>query len=277
MSKRAVALAMAAASVAATVILYGCGKTATGTTFSDCTDCPEMVRVASGAFTMGSPGTELLRGLEDQHHVTVPSFALGKYEVTFAQWDACVADGGCKGPAAEDEGWGRDRWPVINVTWDMAKSYAEWLSQKTGKPYRLPSEAEWEYAARAGTTTAFSFGAGLTPQQANYDGTTAYADSSVGMNRKQTLPVGSFPANAFGLHDMHGNVSEWTEDCWHDGYAEDAPANGAPYLAPECGEHVTRGGSWEDPPAELRAAARAGTRRDEQSSSLGFRVARSAE
>ena len=236
-----------------------------------------MVLIPAGEFTMGSPGTELLRGFEAQHRVTIPSFALGKYEVTFAQWDACVADGGCQGPAAQDEGWGRETRPVIGVTWDMAKSYAEWLSRKTGKSYRLPSEGEWEYAARAGTTTAFSFGTTITTDEANYNGETGYADGVPGLNRRQTLPVGSFPANAFGLHDMHGNVGEWVEDCWHDGYADDAPANAAPYLVPDCGEHVFRGGSWEDPPAQLRAAARAGTRRDEQSSSRGFRVARSTD
>ena len=164
---------------------------------------------------------------------------------------------------------------MINVTWDMAKSYIEWLSMKTGKPYRLPSETEWEYAARARTTTPFSFGATITTAQANYNGSTGYGDGPKGQDRQQTLPVGSFPANAFGLHDMHGNVSEWTEDCWHDGYADDAPANGAPYLESECGEHVTRGGSWEDPPEAVRSAARAGIRRDQQSSSLGFRLARS--
>jgi formylglycine-generating enzyme required for sulfatase activity len=233
-----------------------------------------MVVIPAGEFTMGSPGSELLRGLEPQHRVTVRSFALSKYEVTFAQWDACVADGGCLGPAADDEGWGRDTRPVINVTWDMAKSYVDWLSQKTGKPYRLPSEAEWEYAARARTTTPFSFGATITTAQANYNGSTGYGNGPAGLNRQQTLAVGSFPPNAFGLHDMHGNVSEWMEDCWHDGYADDAPANAAPYLNPECGEHAIRGGSFDDPASEIRAAARKGTRRDEQSTSIGFRVAR---
>ena len=236
-----------------------------------------MVSIPAGEFAMGSPGTELLRGLETQHRVTIPSFALGKYEVTFAQWDACVAGGGCKGPAALDEGWGRESRPVIGVTWDMAKSYVEWLSQKTGKAYRLPSESEWEYAARARTTTPFSFGATIAPEQANYNGSTAYGDGTVGANRGRTLPVGSFPANAFGLFDMHGNVWEWTEDCWNDGYADDAPANGAPIVIAECGEHAIRGGSWEDAPEQIRAAARQGARRDSQSSTIGFRVARSRD
>jgi formylglycine-generating enzyme required for sulfatase activity len=274
---RASLAAMAAIGAATAIAIYGCSAPTAGTSFADCADCPEMMLIPAGEFAMGSPGSEPLRGLETQHRVAVPSFALGKYEITFAQWDACLAGGGCRGPAARDEGWGRETRPVIGVTWDMAKSYVEWLSQKTGKPYRLPSEAEWEYAARARTTTPFSFGATITADQANFDGSTGYAEGPAGLNRRQTLPVGRFPANAFGLHDMHGNVSEWTEDCWRDGYADDAPANAAPYLDPECGEHVTRGGSWEDPPEDIRAAARAGARRDQQSSSLGFRVARSAE
>jgi formylglycine-generating enzyme required for sulfatase activity len=244
---------------------------------ADCKDCPEMVVIPAGEFTMGSPDSELFRGLEQQHRVKVPSFALGKYEVTFAQWDACVADGGCKGPAPDDFGWGRGNRPVIDVTWDEAKAYAEWLSLKTGKKYRLPSEAEWEYAARAGTTTAFSYGATITSAQANYDGSTGYGDGAAGVNRQQTIPVGSFPPNAFGLYDMHGNVWEWMEDCFSDGYGDDAPKNGAPYMKPECGGHVLRGGSWEDYAGDVRAAARVGSSRDEQSWSDGFRVARSVE
>ena len=274
---RPVLIALAASGVVAAVVFYGLGLatiravSTARTAFADCKDCPEMVPIPAGEFTMGSPGSESFRGLEQQHRVTVPSFALGKYEVTFAQWDACVADGGCDGPAPDDQGWGKGTRPVVDVTWDEAKAYADWLSKKTGTHYRLTSEVEWEYAARAGTTTAYSFGATITTEQANFNG------GSAGVNRQQTLPVGSFPANAFGLHDMHGNVWEWLEDCWHDGYADDAPANGAPYLSAECAEHVMRGGSWVDDPPELRAAARAGSSRDVQSWSGGFRVARSAE
>ena len=277
---RAILLAMTGISIGMAIVVYtfpGMLRGMSTTGASDCADCPQMVIIPAGEFIMGSPGSELLRGLEPEHRVTIPSFALSKYEVTFAQWDACVADGGCDGPAPDDEGWGRGTRPLIGVTWDEAKSYVEWLSKKTGKPYRLPSEAEWEYAARARTTTPFSVGATITPEQANYNGSTGYGDGPAGVNRQQTLAVGSFPANAFGLHDMHGNVWEWTEDCWHDGYADDAPTNGAPYLAKDCGEHAMRGGSWEDPPGEVRAAARIGGRRDEQSSSVGFRVARSAK
>jgi formylglycine-generating enzyme required for sulfatase activity len=275
-ARRALGWSVSAIAVASAVTLSGCSGSPGGSSFADCADCPEMVVIPAGEFTMGSPGSELLRGLEPQHRVALPSFAVSKYEVTFAQWDACVAAKGCLGPAADDEGWGRDTRPVINVTWDMAKAYVEWLSQKTGKPYRLPSEAEWEYAARAGTTTPFSLGATITTAQANYNGSTGYGDGPAGVNRQQTIAVGSFPPNAFGLYDMHGNVSEWMEDCWHDGYADDAPKNASPYLTPECGEHAIRGGSWEDSPADIRAAARAGMRRDQQSTSIGFRIARPA-
>ena len=241
---------------------------------SDCTECPQLVILPAGDFTMGSPGSEPFRGLEPEHAVKVPAFAIGKYEVTFAQWDACVADRGCTGPAAQDEGWGRGTRPAIGVTWDEAKEYTEWLSRKTGKQYRLPTEAEWEYAARARTTTPFSFGTIITTDQANYNGSTAYADGPVGANRQQTQPVGSFPANAFGLHDMHGNAAEWVEDCWRDGYGDPPAADAKPYVDAECAEHVVRGGSWDAPPDAVRAAARIPMRRDQQSPSLGFRVAR---
>ena len=256
----------------AVCFLAGCSGS--GSTASDCADCPQLVTLPAGDFTMGSPGAEPFRGLEPEHAVKVPSFAIGKYEVTFAQWDACVAAKGCTGPAAEDQGWGRGTRPVIGVTWDEAKEYAQWLSRKTGKQYRLPTEAEWEYAARARTATAFSFGASVSPDQANYNGTTAYGDGPVGANRQQTQPVGSFPPNAFGLYDMHGNAAEWVEDCWRDGYGDPPPSDAKAHVDPECGEHVVRGGSWDAPPDAVRAAARLPIRRDQQSPSIGFRVAR---
>jgi formylglycine-generating enzyme required for sulfatase activity len=237
-----------------------------------------MVIIPAGEFTMGSPTSELYRGAETQHRVTIPSpFAMSKYEVTFAQWDACVADGGCGGHKPDDQGWGRGKRPVIGVSWNDAKAYVAWLSRKAGKQYRLPSEAEWEYAARAGTTTPFSFGQTITASQANYDGTTGYGIGRVGVNRQKTMPVGSFSANAFGLHDMHGNVWEWIEDCWSDEYTADAPKDGAPYLRANCGGHVMRGGSWEDYPGDVRAAARVGSGTNEQSWADGFRVVRSPD
>ena len=175
-----------------------------GKTFRDCPECPEMVVIRAGSFMMGSPTSEPGRweGEGPQHRVRIPqTFALGKYEVTFAEWDACMKTGGCKHRLG-DEGWGRGNQPVIDVDWDDAKAYVRWLSQKTGQAYRLPSEAEWEYATRAGTTTAFYFGNDINPRQANYGG-----------NEGKTVAVGRYPANAFGLHDVHGNVWEWVEDC----------------------------------------------------------------
>ena len=237
----------------------------------DCAECPEMVVVPAGEFTMGSPTSEMYRGAEMQHQVTLPSFAISKYEITFDEWDACVADGGCGGYRPEDNGWGRGKNPVINVSWTDAKAYAEWLSRKTGKPYRLPSESEWEYAARAGTTTAFSFGETITPDQVNFDA------SPNGENRQKTMPVGSFPANAFGVHDMHGNVWEWIEDCWSDEYTAETPSNGAPLERDNCQGHVMRGGSWEDYQGEARSAARVGAFTDDAFPSDGIRVARAVE
>ena len=230
-----------------------------------------MVRIPAGEFMMGSPTSEMYRGAEAQHRVTIPAFAMSKYEITFDQWDACVADGGCGGYRAEDNGWGRGKNPVINISWPDAKAYAEWLSRKTGKPYRLPSEAEWEFAARAGTATAFAFGDTITTDQVNFDG------SPNGQNRARTTPVGSFPPNAFGLHDMHGNVWEWIEDCWSDEYTGDTPANGAPLERPNCQGHVMRGGSWEDYQGEARSAARVGAFTDDAYPSDGFRVALSLQ
>ena len=247
-------------------------------TFRDCKDCPEMVVVPAGQFMMGSPPGELYRGDESLHRVTLASpFALGKYEVTFAQWDACVADGGCGRFKPDDQGWGRGNRPVIGVSWRDAKAYLAWLNRKTGKAYRLPSEAEWEYAARAGANTPFSFGATITTRQANYDGSTGYGAGPKGVSRGKTVPVGSFPPNAFGLHDMHGNVWEWVEDCWSDGYTAATPLIGTPYRDASCRGHAMRGGSWEDYPGDVRAAARVGSETDEQSWSDGFRIARAVE
>ena len=247
-------------------------------TFADCSGCPEMVVIPAGQFTMGSPPDELYRGPETPHRVTIPApFALGKYEVTFAEWDACAEDGGCGGHKPDDQGWGRGTRPVIDVSWKDSEAYVVWLSHKTGKAYRLPTEAEWEYAARAGTTTPFSYGATVNTNQANYDGSTAFGAGAVGVDRQKTTPVGSFPPNAFGLHDMHGNVWEWMEDCWSDEYTSATPSNGAPYKQPGCAGHVMRGGSWEDYPGDVRAAARVGSGTDEQSWADGFRVARSLQ
>jgi formylglycine-generating enzyme required for sulfatase activity len=242
------------------------------TEFKDCGRCPKMVVIPAGEFTMGSPPSE--QQAEAQHRVTIAYvFAVSKFEITFDQWDACVKDGGCGGYRPEDQGWGRGKRPVVNLSWVNCKEYVNWLSRRTGKPYRLLSEAEWEYAARAGTTTRFSFGDTLSPIQANYDGSDDGSGPSEA-NRQKTLPVGSFPANPFGLHDMLGNAWEWVEDCWHDDYTATAPSDGSAWLRDPCEGHVGRGGSWEDSQSELRSSARTGGFKDEASSTDGLRIAR---
>jgi formylglycine-generating enzyme required for sulfatase activity len=270
---------MVAVICAAFVITVGYGPVAAQSnqgarTLKDCSICPEMVVVPAGEFTMGSPNTEMYRGSEPQHRVSFAKpFALGKYEVTFDEWQACVADGGCGGFTPDDQGWGKGKHPVVAVSWDDAKAYVTWLSRKTGKHYRLPSESEWEYAARAGATTPFAFGPTINSEQANYDGRTAFGDGKTGVFREKTMPVGSFKPNAFGLYDMHGNVWEWIEDCWSEEYDARTPLNGAPLLSGSCGGRVMRGGSWEDYAGDVRSAARVGSGREEQSWADGFRVA----
>ena len=194
-------------------------------------------------------------------------FAVGKYEVTFAEWDACVADGGCGGHRPEDSGWGRGRRPVINVSWDDAKAYVRWLNRKTGKQYRLPSEAEWEYAARAGTTTRYNWGDDIGRNRANC------ANCGSRWDLKQTAPVGSFAANPFGLHDVHGNVWEWVEDCRSGNY-KGAPTDASAWTDGDCSSRVLRGGSWFDGPRNLRSADRIRFRAGNRHFGFGFRVAR---
>lgn len=174
-----------------------------------------MVPIPPGTFLMGSPSEEKERNRDEgpPRHVTIAQpFALGKYEVTFAEWDACVAAGGCLYRPG-DHGRGRGRRPVMQVSWSDAKTYVAWLSRIAGKAYRLPSEAEWEYAARAGTSTPFSNGATISTDEANYNGAFVYDGGRKGKYLRQTLEVGTFAPNQFGLHDMHGNIREWVEDC----------------------------------------------------------------
>ncbi len=226
-----------------------------GSRIRDCAECPELVVVPPGTFTMGSEGR--------QHQVTIPeALAVGVYEVTFREWDECTQRGGCLGYRPDDEGWGRANRPVINVSWQDAQEYVEWLSAYTGKRYRLLSESEWEYVARAGTTTPYSVGDQITTAQANY-----------GEFRGRTVAVGTYPANAFGLHDVHGNVWEWTQDCWNASYAG-APNDGSASAAGDCGRRVLRGGSWGDEPWFLRSAGRYGDTSGDRVDSFGFRVAR---
>jgi formylglycine-generating enzyme required for sulfatase activity len=242
--------------------------------FRDCGGCPPMVVVPAGEFTMGA--SPLDPGGPTQHRVTIAApFAVSKFEVTFEEWDACVADGGCGGYSPSDEGWGRGKQPVMNISWLDAKAYTAWLSAKTGKTYRLLSEAEWEYATRAGTATRFSVGDAISPKEANFDGSDgADVPGPSDMNRQQALPVGSFSPNAFGLYDMHGNVAEWVEDCWFDDYTAQTPTDGSPSREGNCKGHAVRGGSWEDSDTELRSAARTGGAQDDRFYTDGLRIAR---
>ena len=236
-----------------------------GREFRDCAGCPEMVVVPSGSFMMGSPDSEEGRYDDEgpRHRVSISQpFAVGKYEVTFAEWDACVSDGGCGGYQPDDEGWGRGLRPVINVSWNDAKEYVRWLSGRTGHVYRLLSESEWEYAARAGTTGKYHFGSRITSGQANF-----------GFNNGRPVPVGRYPANDFGLHDVHGNAWEWVEDCLNGSYAG-APTDGSAWTAGECQFRVLRGGSWNFEPWYLRSAVRDGGTVGIRNDGGGFRIAR---
>jgi formylglycine-generating enzyme required for sulfatase activity len=222
-----------------------------------------MVVIPAGSFTMGSPSSEKDRFDNEgpQHQVRIGApFAVGKFSVTFDEWDTCVSDGGCGGNRPKDEGWGRGRRPVVNVSFDDAKAYVAWLSRKTGKPYRLLTEAEREYVTRAGTTTPYWWGASISKDQANYDS-------------DKTVPVDSFKANPFGLYNVHGNVWEWLEDCWHDGYAG-APKDGSAWPTDSCEFHALRGGAWDYRPRYLRAAYRDRNRPGLLYGNLGFRVAK---
>ena len=245
--------------------------------FRDCAQCPQMVVVPSGWFMMGAASDEERAKKSEfpQHRVTIPRpFAVGKYEVTFAEWTVCVFAGGCNGYRLDDEHFGQGRRPVINVSWEDAKSYVTWVSRTTGEQYRLLSEAEWEYAARAGTEEPFHFGSTISTDRANYDGNHTYGWGRMGVYRKQTVPVGSYPRNGFGLHDFHGNVGEWVEDCWHDDY-RGAPQDGDAWVGSgDCGRRVIRGGGWNDGPVFLRSANRTQFKAGSRFDRIGFRVAR---
>lgn len=251
--------------------------------FKECDKCPEMVVAPAGSFTMGSPAGDQARDIDEgpQHSVTIAKpFAVGRFAVTFDEWDACVADGGCNGYRPQDLGWGRNRRPVINVSWDDATAYAAWLSRKTGKPYRLLTEAEWEYAARAGSTTAYYWGDAIGKGNANCAPLGKLECGSIWDN-KQTAPVGSFAANAFGLYDMAGNVWQWVQDCYHDNY-NGAPTDGSAWTAGNCYgtleeqdlQRVIRGGSWISGPLNLRSAGRFRNTFNSAGNLLGFRVGR---
>ncbi len=240
-------------------------------------EAPKMAIIPSGIFLMGSPPSEPGRKTNEgpQHRVAIRAFAMSKDLVTFDEWDACAASGGCRQYSPPDERWGRGNHPVINVSWDDAQTYAAWLSAMTGYHYRLPSEAEWEYAARAGTTTPYYQGYTLTTDQANYDGVDFPRDGSPGIYRGMTTPVASFPPNAYGLTDMEANVWEWTQDCWNVDYrGARLPQDGAAWLTGDCNRRVVRGGAFNNTPAFARSAFRFWEVGELRSALIGFRVAR---
>lgn len=245
-------------------------------TLRDCPDvCPEMVIIPAGSFVLGRAEAPdfLIVDERPTHRVTFSRpFAVARFETTYAEWDACLRAGACPRvgvdgkPVADDEGWGRGRQPVINVSWDEAQTYVRWLSQHTGERYRLLSEAEWEYAARSGVTTQFSTGEVITRDQANIGS----------RNLERSMPVGAFMPNAFGLNDVHGNVYEWVQDCYAEGY-EDAPDDGSAFERPACQDRIMRGGSFNHVDYMVRLGSRNRMGADWRLYTVGFRVARDLE
>jgi formylglycine-generating enzyme required for sulfatase activity len=234
-----------------------------GDTFRDCAECPELVVVPAGSFQMGSPKNDREKPV---HEVRIAKpFAIGIREVTFEEWDQCVSEHGCKFRPG-DRGWGRGSRPVINVSWVDTKEFTTWLSQKTGQVYRLPTEAEWEYAARGGTSTAFWWGRAIGARHANC------RECSTG-DAEQTFPAGTYKPNPFGLYDTAGNAAEWVEDCWNDDY-RGAPTNGAAWTKGQCQLRVLRGGSFDSESEYVRSNSRFRYDVDVRYSGNGFRVVR---
>ena len=233
-----------------------------GETFRDCDACDEMVVVPAGQFAMGSTVKPSQSPL---HKVTIrKDFAIGRREVTFAEWDRCLASGECT-YSPPDQGWGRGDRPAINVSWSDAKEYIAWISKETGQRYRLPTEAEWEYAARADTNTPYWWGKEIGADHAKC--------TECGDKTLRTAPTGSFRPNGFGLYDTAGNAAELVEDCWNSSYAG-APTDGAAWTAGDCSLRVLRGGSFLDKAAGVTSAARFRYDYDVRYYANGFRVAR---
>jgi len=277
-----------------------------GSVFRDCPDCPEMVVIPAGTFTMGSPASEMDRRTDEgpQRQVRVKSFALGKHEVTRGEWSAFVREsghkplGGCfvwneakqSGEKSDTADWRSigfaqtDRHPVVCVSWDDAKAYSAWLSRKSGKTYRLASEAEWEYAARAGTQTARPWGDDSEAGCHHANGADASFKKKIPKRpatqcddgHPYTAPVGGFEANRFGLHDLIGNAWEWVEDCWNGSY-DGAGSDGWAWLSGDCTRRVMRGGSWSNHPRYLRSAGRATYVTTYRDDDVGFRLARTLD
>lgn len=309
---------------AAMVLLFGIvsqnGSAApwkSGQTFRDCADCSEMVVIPGGSFSMGSPVGEPGRYPEEgpQRHIDIRQFAIGKYDVTREEWTAFVkatkreTPEGCDWSGLPDKDKSKASWqnlgfpqagnhPVVCVTWNDAQDYVGWLSKRTGLKYRLPTEAEWEYSARAGSNTAFPWGTQANHDAANYGAEKGFEGVASGRDKwVYTSPVDAFPSNAFGLYDMNGNVLQWMQDCFVSSYAA-FPADGSAYqtamtlqAAPDpgmvgtdsCAYRMVRGGDWADPPDMIRSAARSwaptlgSTLATYRSAGVGFRVARTLD
>lgn len=229
--------------------------------FADCSECPEMMVLPSGVFAMGSPADERGRAAYEgpQRQISVDRFAIGLAEVTFDQWQACLDGGGCGGYRPADRGYGRGDQPALSISWNDAQAYARWLSSKSGRSYRLPSEAEWEYAARGGAQSAYWWGE-------------TFDNSRVITGRPS--PAFEQQSNLFGLTGMLGNVREWVEDCYVNTYS-DRPETAEPVRSGDCSRRVIRGGDWTSSPAELRAANRARISVSTRERTIGFRVATS--
>ena len=250
------------------------GAATPGETLRDCPNCPELVVIPAGSFKMGDPTPPPPNMLNVDEKAVRPvsiakPFAIGKYEITFAEWDACVAEGGCT-YNPDDKGWGRGKQPVVNISFREVQPFLNWLSKKTGKTYRLPTEAEWEYAARGGTASAYPWGEEIGQNNA------ACAKCGSQWDDKQPAPVGSFKPNAYGVHDMAGNVTEWVADCYVYSYVG-VPKDGSAFENKNCQEHAARGGSWHDPPKLLTSFSRQWFYALNGFAFNGLRVARSLE
>ena len=213
---------------------------------------------------MGSDEDDAHPDEQPMHEVQVSSFSMSRDEISFDEWDACTRAGACA--EAWDQEWGRGHQPLVNVSWDQAQVYLRWLSRRTGRTYRLPSEAEWEYAARAGSRTPYPWGQEMQPGA-------AVCWSHCGTDADQPLPAGSTPPNAFGLRDMHGNVWEWVEDCANADY-RGAPVEGSAWTQGDCERHMTRGGGWASFSSDLRSTIRFPLPSSIRYSTLGLRIVR---
>ena len=221
----------------------------------------KMVTIPSGRFQMGGNGCDE----KPVHEVRIDSFKMQAHEVTWKLYQPCIDAGVCA--SVNDAGWGKGNRPVIKVSWDDIQTYIQWLNQQTGQRFRLPSEAQWEYAARGGTSTRYSWGNNIDCSKARYG---QWSDGECGNNRK-TVAVKSYAPNAWGLYDMHGNVMEWVQDCWHDTY-RGAPSDGSAWTTGECQYRVLRGGSWFSEAVYLRAASRNWSTASERYYTGGFRL-----